>query len=125
FKATPDLPQIQVDVVQIQQVLLNLIRNGVEAMSELPSKVITIRIDRIEYGLRFNVTDIGGGIAPQISRNLFQPFHTTKENGMGLGLAISRTLVEAHGGEISARQNESGGTTFSFTLPGEATDYYR
>lgn len=125
FTTAPDLPQIQVDVVQIQQVLLNLIRNGVEAMSELPSKVLTIRIDRVEYGLRFNVSDIGGGIDPEISRNLFQPFHTTKENGMGLGLAISRTLVEAHGGEISARQNESGETTFSFTLPGEATDYYR
>jgi len=125
FETAPDLPQIQVDVVQIQQVLLNLIRNGAEAMSELPSKVLSIRIDRAEYGLRFNVSDIGAGIDPEISRSLFQPFHTTKENGMGLGLAISRTLVEAHGGEISARSNESGGTTFSFTLPLEATDYYR
>lgn len=122
YESSVGLPQIRVDVVQIQQVLVNLIRNAVEAMSDAEPKLLTIRVSSVESGLCFYVSDTGMGIDPEISKHLFQPFQTTKENGMGLGLAISRSLVEAHGGKIFVTSNNSGGATFSFTLPFEASD---
>ncbi len=122
YESSVGLPQIRVDVVQIQQVLVNLIRNAVEAMSDSELKLLSIRVVPVDSGLCFNVSDTGMGIDPEISNHLFQPFQTTKENGMGLGLAISRSLVEAHGGKIFVTSNNSGGATFSFTLPFEASD---
>jgi two-component system, LuxR family, sensor kinase FixL len=118
FEFDPRAHFVLADKVQIQQVLLNLMRNAVEAMenSERRELIVSSALvpdDMIEIA----VTDTGAGIAPEISAQLFQPFITTKRQGMGVGLSISRTIVEAHGGSIVTRPNPGGGTMFSFTLP--------
>jgi two-component system sensor kinase FixL len=105
------------DRVQIQQVLLNLIRNAVEAMAESPRRELTVTTAARDGGMvEVAVADTGPGLAEQVARQLFQPFVTTKRQGMGVGLSISRTIVDAHGGKIWAEKNENGGTTFRFTL---------
>ncbi|MGB6398137.1 MAG: PAS domain S-box protein [Bradyrhizobium sp.] len=112
-----DLPDIVVDKVQIQQVALNLIRNAVEAMETTSRRELTIAVKR-EKGLAlFSVADTGTGINPEIVQHLFRPFVTSKVNGMGVGLSICRSIIEAHGGRISAAPNNGGGTIFEFTLP--------
>ncbi|MGE3303109.1 MAG: PAS domain S-box protein [Hyphomonadaceae bacterium] len=106
------------DRVEIQQVMVNLIRNAVEAMQERPRRDLAISsrmIDR-EWA-EVAVADTGGGLSEEAAANLFKPFVTTKQNGMGVGLSISRTIVEAHGGMITAQANGEGGVTFRFTLP--------
>jgi two-component system sensor kinase FixL len=109
---------VLVDRVQIQQVLLNLIRNAVEAMHDLPHGRLTIRAVRREPGfIEVIVSDSGPGLAPEIGDNLFAPFQSTKAAGMGVGLSISRTIVEAHEGRIWADPSPYGGTSFHFTLP--------
>ena len=118
FAFAPGLDYVLADKVQVQQVLLNLMRNSVEAMEEAPTRDLLVSTapapsNMVEIG----VADSGSGIAPEISAQLFQPFVTTKRTGMGVGLSISRTIIEAHGGAISARPNNGGGTVFSFTLP--------
>ena len=112
-----DLPVIVVDKIQIQQVALNLIRNAVEAMETSSRRELTIAVTRQNEFALFSVVDTGTGINPEIAQHLFQPFVTSKENGMGVGLSICRTIIEAHGGRISAVPNEGGGTVFEFTLP--------
>jgi two-component system sensor kinase FixL len=112
-----DLPDILVDKIQIQQVALNLIRNGVEAMETSPRREMTIGVARQDAFALFSIADTGSGIAPEIAKQLFQPFVTSKASGMGVGLSICRTIIEAHGGRIAARPNEGGGTIFEFTLP--------
>jgi two-component system, LuxR family, sensor kinase FixL len=112
-----DLPDIVVDKIQIQQVALNLIRNAIEAMESAGRRELTIGVTRRDDLAFFSVTDTGTGIAAEITKHLFQPFVTSKSNGMGVGLSICRTIIEAHGGRISARPNEGGGTAFEFTLP--------
>lgn len=106
------------DRVQIQQVLINLMRNAMEAMRDSKVKELTVTTrpapdDRLEI----EVADTGPGIADDIAPNLFQPFVTSKANGMGVGLSISRRIIESHGGELTVRRNEAGGATFTFTLP--------
>jgi two-component system sensor kinase FixL len=109
---------VLVDRVQIQQVLLNLIRNAVEAMQDLPHGRLTISAVRRESGfIEVIVSDSGPGLAPEIADHLFAPFHSTKATGMGVGLSISRTIVEAHEGRIWADPSPYGGMSFHFTLP--------
>ena len=106
------------DKVQIQQVLLNLMRNAIEAMEgcETRELLISTASRRTTTWSRSRVADTGYGIAPEMTSQLFQPFVTTKRNGMGVGLSISRTIVEAHGGQIGCEPNPGGGTIFRFTL---------
>jgi len=106
------------DRVQIQQVLINLMRNAMEAMRDSPEKVLTVRTRVAEPGwLQVEVEDTGPGISEEVAPRLFQPFVTTKSNGMGIGLSISRRIIESHGGELTVDRNAAGGATFSFTLP--------
>jgi two-component system, LuxR family, sensor kinase FixL len=105
------------DRVQIQQVLINLMRNAMEAMADSDRRELTVRSAAVEGELvEVRVSDTGSGIAPEIAANLFQPFFTTKIQGMGVGLSICRTIVEAHEGRISVEPNPGGGTVFCFTI---------
>ncbi|HTQ51322.1 MAG TPA: ABC transporter substrate binding protein [Candidatus Acidoferrales bacterium] len=114
------LPAVNGDRVHLQQVLLNLILNGMDAMNSTPKleRRLTIRVSEATDGnLLVAVSDRGTGIAPEEIVHIFEPFFTTKPDGMGMGLAISRTIIQAHGGEIRAANNALGGATFAFTLP--------
>jgi two-component system sensor kinase FixL len=114
----PAADSVFADRVQIQQVLLNLIRNGIDAMEDQPRRELVISSDLTEEGAaRVSVADSGSGIAEDVLEKLFQPFMTTKPQGMGVGLSISRSIIEAHGGRIWAEANPRGGTIFRFTLP--------
>jgi two-component system sensor kinase FixL len=109
--------EVLADKVQIQQVLINLMRNAVEAMASSERRELTVRSALFDDDIvEIRVTDTGPGIAPEIADHLFQPFFTTKVHGMGVGLSICRTIVEAHEGRISVEPNPDGGTVFSFTL---------
>jgi two-component system sensor kinase FixL len=118
FRLDPKADLVLADRIQIQQVLVNLIRNAMEAMSETSNE------RRLEIAsvagpgeqVEVSVSDTGTGLAPDVSRHLFQPFVTTKRKGMGLGLSICRTIVEAHGGKIWVEDRQGGGTIFRFTL---------
>ena len=108
---------VLVDRIQIQQVILNLMRNAIEAMQEVVQRDLRITTRRLDGDtVEVCVRDTGPGIAPEIAAKLFQPFMTTKRQGMGVGLSISRTIVEAHGGRLWAEPNPGGGTVFTLTL---------
>lgn len=108
---------VLVDKVQIQQVLLNLLRNAMEAMHGAPQRDLSISTAAAEGNMvMVSVRDTGSGIAEEIASQLFQPFVTTKRQGMGVGLSISRTIIEAHGGRIWVDSKPGEGTTFYFTL---------
>ena len=118
FQFDPSVDLVLADRVQIQQVLLNLIRNAMDAMETSEVRDLTIAIAPTDKNfVRISVADTGSGVAPEVAKQLFQPFVTTKRHGMGVGLSISRTIVEAHGGQIWVEQNPLGGTIFRFTLP--------
>ncbi|MEX6508604.1 PAS domain S-box protein [Jiella sp. M17.18] len=120
FALDPAADCVIADKVQVQQVLLNLIRNAIEAMQDAPRRDLTITSRRIddqeEPMIEIAVTDTGTGIAPEIAAQLFQPFVTSKQHGMGVGLSISRTIIEAHGGRLWTEANPGGGTVFRMTL---------
>lgn len=116
----PGLPLVLVDRIQIEQVVLNLVRNAAEAMIEADSaeKTVEIKACRIsDEAVELEVSDHGPGLAPEVLAKLFTPFVTTKKNGMGVGLSISRTILAAHGSSIAADSKPGQGTTFRFTLP--------
>ena len=115
----PAIDLVLVDKVQIQQVLLNLLRNAIEAMqSSARRELVVSTISAVDDMVAVSVADTGPGIAPDIASKLFQPFVTTKQQGMGIGLSICRTIIESHGGEITVDLNPGGGTIFRFTLRG-------
>lgn len=114
------VPQLRIDPVQIQQVLVNLERNSVEAMghTRFPDKILNITTSMVAPGhIRISVSDTGQGLAPEILDTLFSTFQTTKKGSMGLGLSISRTIVEAHRGRLWVDHDQEFGATFHFTLP--------
>jgi two-component system sensor kinase FixL len=114
---------VLVDRIQIQQVLVNLIRNAVEAMADSPVRELVIAARPAANNMvRVSVSDTGSGIDPRVGERLFQAFATGKENGMGLGLSICRTIIEAHGGRIWAEPRMGGGTIFQFTIMGAKTE---
>jgi len=121
------VPPILADKVQVQQVVLNLMRNAIEAMAGSPTRELAVAVLPVGNGrVQIDVSDTGAGISPEIAAQLFQPFVTSKPNGMGVGLSISRTIVEAHGGRLWTDERPGGGTVFHMTLravePGERAD---
>jgi two-component system, LuxR family, sensor kinase FixL len=117
FQFDPAVDLVVVDKVQIQQVLLNLLRNAVEAMEASQRREVVVSTAAHDDDMiAISVADTGSGIAPEMASQLFQPFITSKAHGMGVGLSICRTIVEAHGGRITAEPNPAGGTIFRFTL---------
>ena len=117
----PLVPPILADRIMIEQVILNLTKNALEAMQQSPANAreITIRTTLEQSNLvSVEVSDRGCGLPPQLLRNLFVPFFTTKPEGMGMGLHICRSIIERHGGRITAEPNPAGGTRLRFTLPG-------
>jgi len=116
----PDLPMVEGDPVQLQQVLLNLIINAFDAMGDTPSsrRKVVIATERDVDGVtRVSVRDYGVGITEQARDRLFEQFFTTKAKGLGMGLSIVRSIVESHGGEIVAENADGGGARFQFSLP--------
>jgi PAS domain S-box-containing protein len=114
-----DLPVCHADQVQLVQVILNLARNALEALDATPRehRQLQIATELCDGHVRVIMRDNGSGLDPKIAAFLFQPFHTTKPQGMGMGLPISRSIIEAHAGQIEGRSNPEGGATFSFSLP--------
>jgi signal transduction histidine kinase len=111
-----ELPKIMVDRVQLQQVFMNLMLNGIEAMEDSGGE-LTVRSELQEGRLQFSVSDTGVGLPTEKMDQIFSAFFTTKPQGSGMGLAISRSIVESHGGQLWASANSTGGATFHFTLP--------
>ena len=120
LELVPGLPRVRGDRVQLQQVVLNLVLNGLEAMREPCARNRTLVIRTARDGaaaVRLAVQDSGIGIDEANADRMFQPFHTTKAQGLGMGLAITRTIIDAHGGRLGAANNMHAGATFHFTLP--------
>lgn len=118
YRLDPRADLVMADRIQIQQVLVNLIRNAIEVMVELADRrrLDIATVANADGTVQVSVSDSGAGLAPEVAAHLFQPFVTTKRKGMGLGLSICRTIVEAHGGKIWVEPRPGGGTIFHFTL---------
>ena len=115
-----DLPSVRGDRIQLQQVILNLIANATDAMRNVEDRTRSLRVTTAsegEYKVRLSVRDSGVGIAPNDVNMLFDPFYTTKRHGMGIGLSVSRSIIEAHEGQLWADANDGPGVTFTFSIP--------
>jgi PAS domain S-box-containing protein len=120
-----DLPLVTGNRVQLQQVILNLLQNAADAMNGVEDRprLVVIRTDRQQGdGVRLSVQDVGVGFAPEAVHKLFETFYTTKSEGMGVGLSVSRSIIEGHGGRLWAARNDGPGATFSFSIPRQAAD---
>lgn len=120
LELSKDLPKIEADPILLQQVFLNLVSNAVEAMSEVHDRPRHLRISSDRIGseqIAIRVQDSGSGIDPATLKKIYDPFFTTKSTGMGLGLSISKSIIESHGGRVTASSNNDYGTTFQFSLP--------
>jgi signal transduction histidine kinase len=117
--ATPDALPILGDRIQLQQVVLNLVLNGADAMKDMPGegRIISIRTSCLDEFAQLSVSDRGPGIPEDKLKEVFEPFFTSKAEGMGMGLSIARTIIEAHHGLISVKNRDHGGATFSIRLP--------
>jgi signal transduction histidine kinase len=115
------LPAVNGDRVQLQQVILNLLRNGSDAMVTINDRPrqLFIRTETHDNHVTVSVQDSGVGFSREMSERLFEPFFTTKRDGMGIGLSVSRSIIEAHHGRLWAVQNDGPGSVFSFSLPRE------
>ena len=120
FEAAPGLPPVMGDRIELQQVVLNLLVNAFDAMSGCPADEREASVRAVSNGesvVRVSVSDRGTGIPPGELERIFDPFHTTKKGGLGIGLSISRTIIASHGGHLWAENNPDGGATFFFTVP--------
>jgi signal transduction histidine kinase len=117
YELAPSLPPAPINRIQIQQVILNLVRNAVEAMRPQGQGKLTIGTALTDDAIEVSIADTGPGVPPEFEEQLFKPFATTKDTGMGIGLSISRSIVTAHDGELHAARNAEGGMIFRFTLP--------
>ena len=116
-RVADDASEAVIDKIQIQQVLLNLMRNAAEAMAGSARRELSVATTRVGDMVEVSVVDTGPGLPEAVRARLFEPFVTTKPAGMGVGLSVCRTIVEAHGGELRAEDGEEGGTSFLFTVP--------
>jgi two-component system, LuxR family, sensor kinase FixL len=118
-KIDPCLSPVLADRIQIEQVLMNLLRNAMDAMGEANTgqRSIVVAAREIKHAVEFSVADSGPGIPGEIGDSIFQPFVTTKRLGMGMGLSISRSIVESHGGKLRVRRRKQSGAVFIFDLP--------
>jgi two-component system sensor kinase FixL len=119
----PNLPEIEADVVQLQQVLLNLMINAFDAMNDTPinqRKVVIATERNGDASVCTSVRDFGTGISDEARERVFEQFFTTKAKGLGMGLAIVRSIIKSHGGTIAAENVDGGGARFHFTLPASA-----
>lgn len=116
-----DLPTVEGDRVLLGQALFNLIRNGIEAMADSPDAQLTVTAETDAEQVTIAIADRGPGIPPEVAESLFEPFYTTKAEGMGMGLNICRSIIEAHQGRLWLEPNPSGGSIFHFTLPRHRT----
>jgi signal transduction histidine kinase len=114
------LPPVTGDRVQLQQVILNMVRNGSDAMVGIEDRPRELRVRTERQGsdtVRLSVIDAGVGFTPAVANKLFEPFYTTKADGMGIGLSVSRTIIEAHHGRLWATSSDGAGATFCFSIP--------
>jgi two-component system sensor kinase FixL len=118
FDLATGLPEVMIDRIQIQQVIMNLVRNSLDALAQIERRALTIRTRLTAAGsVQIEVIDSGPGLPKEVAAKLFQPFVTTKPGGIGIGLSICKSIVDAHGGSLSTTADPTGGTIFRISLP--------
>jgi C4-dicarboxylate-specific signal transduction histidine kinase len=125
LKLADGLPKVRVDPIEIQQVILNLVRNAFDALDRAPDdkRICAVRSRRLDDAtVELTIEDTGPGISESLRQQVFEPFYTTKEEGLGMGLAISRSIAESHGGGVAAGRSSLGGAALQLTLPASEED---
>jgi two-component system sensor kinase FixL len=123
FDLADGLPDLMIDRVQIQQVIMNLVRNSIDALADVERRELAVRTSLADgAAVQIDVLDTGSGLAEEVAERLFQPFVTTKPDGIGIGLSICRSIVDAHAGRLWASANPDGGTIFHVSLPSDRGD---